>query len=188
MTTIDTSTRAQDLHARYKKALPSFLNPYYAQPISIERGQGSYVWDQDDNRYLDFFGGVLTTMVGHNNPAVTAAVQAQAAKVMHTSTLYLSEPMIALAEKIAELSGIPDARVFLTPSGTDALELACMAAGVGPVALDTRVNRLERDAQGVFTLHAETAGQPTRWRARGIMVSARSMPSGAFAPVRPRPR
>ena len=47
------------------------------------------MWDLDGNRYLDFFGGVLTTMIGHDHPAVTAAVQEQAAKVMHTSTLYL---------------------------------------------------------------------------------------------------
>ncbi len=116
------------LHERYKKALPSFLNPYYAEPIEITRGEGSYVFDGEENRYLDFFGGVLTTMVGHNNPSVTAAVQSQAANVMHTSSLYLSEPMIALAEKIAALSGIPDARVFLTPSGTEANDTAILLA------------------------------------------------------------
>ncbi len=116
------------LYERYQRALPSFLKPYYAEPIEIERGEGSYVWDRNDHRYLDFFGGVLTTMIGHNNPVVTAAVQAQAGKVMHTSSLYLSEPMIALAEKIAELSGIPDARVFLTPSGTEANDTAILLA------------------------------------------------------------
>lgn len=117
-----------ELLSRYRQALPSFLSPYYAEPIQIERGEGSYVFDTDDNRYLDFFGGVLTTMIGHNNPAVTAAIQEQAGKVMHTSSLYLSEPMIALAEKIGELSGIPDARVFLTPSGTEANDAAILFA------------------------------------------------------------
>lgn len=117
-----------DLLERYRRVLPSFLSPYYSDPISIDRGQGSYVFDLDGTKYLDFFGGVLTTMVGHNNPEVTAAVQAQAAKVMHTSTLYLSEPMIELAEKIAALSGIPDARVFMTPSGTEANDTAILLA------------------------------------------------------------
>jgi len=117
-----------ELHERYKRSLPSFLSPYYADPIQIDRGEGSYVFDTDNNRYLDFFGGVLTTMIGHNNPEVTAAVQQQAGKVMHTSSLYLSEPMIALAEKIADLSGIPDARVFLTPSGTEANDTAILLA------------------------------------------------------------
>ncbi len=119
---------SDDLLRRYRASLPSFLNPYYADPIEIDHGEGSYVFDSRGGRYLDFFGGVLTTMVGHNNPAVTAAVQAQAAKVMHTSSLYLSEPMIALAERIADLSGIPDARVFMTPSGTEANDTAVLLA------------------------------------------------------------
>lgn len=113
---------------RYRAALPSFLTPYYSEPIEIDRGEGSYVFDASGTRYLDFFGGVLTTMVGHNNPAVTEAVKQQADKVMHTSSLYLSEPMIALAERIAELSGIPDARVFMTPSGTEANDTAILLA------------------------------------------------------------
>lgn len=117
-----------DLLQRYRNALPSFLSPYYAEPITLDHGDGSWVFDVDGTKYLDFFGGVLTTMVGHNNPAVTAAVQAQAAKVMHTSSLYLSEPMIEIAEKIGELSGIPDARVFLTPSGTEANDTALLLA------------------------------------------------------------
>ncbi len=117
-----------DLLQRYRAALPSFLNPYYEDPIQIDHGEGSYVFDAEGNRYLDFFGGVLTTMIGHNNPDVTAAVRAQAGKVMHTSSLYLSEPMIALAEKIAALSGIPDARVFMTPSGTEANDTAVLLA------------------------------------------------------------
>ena len=115
---------AADLLRRYRASLPSFVSPYYAEPISIDRGEGGVVWDLDGHRYLDWFGGVLTTMIGHAHPKVTAAVQEQAAKVMHTSTLYLSEPMIELAEKICELSGIPDARVFLTPSGTEANDAA----------------------------------------------------------------
>jgi 4-aminobutyrate aminotransferase len=122
------TTTSADLLARYRRVLPSYVKPLYADPISIDRGQGGYVWDLEGNRYLDFFGGVLTTMVGHNNPLVTAAVQAQAAKVMHTSTLYLSEPMIALAERIASLSGIPDARVFFTTSGTEANDTAILLA------------------------------------------------------------
>ncbi len=121
-------TASADLFARYQRVLPSFIAPYYSEPISIDRGDGSSVWDLEGNRYLDFFGGVLTTMVGHNNPAVTAAIQGQAAKVLHTSTLYLSEPMIELAEMIARLSGIPDARVFFTTSGTEANDTAMLLA------------------------------------------------------------
>jgi len=105
-----------------------YLNPLYTSPISIDRGEGSFVWDVEGNQYLDFFGGVLTTMIGHNNPAVTEAIQSQASKVLHTSTLYLSEPMIELAEEIGAASGIPDARVFFTTSGSEANDTALMLA------------------------------------------------------------
>ena len=121
-------TSTADLLARYRRSLPSFLSPYYAEPIAIERGSGSYVWDVDGTRYLDFFGGVLTTMIGHDHPAVTAAIRGQAEKVLHTSTLYLSEPMIEFAEMVAEASGIPDARVYFTPSGSEANDAALLLA------------------------------------------------------------
>jgi len=121
-------TTTEELLARYRAVLPSYLNPLHAQPISIDRGEGSWVWDLEGNRYLDWFGGVLTTMIGHAIPEVVTAVQEQAAKVMHTSTLYLSEPMVAFAEEVAAVSGIPDARVFFTASGTEANDTAIMTA------------------------------------------------------------
>ncbi len=118
----------KELAERYEAVLPSWIKPLYAEPISIDHGLGGYIWDTEGNKYLDFFGGVLTTMVGHSNPHVVAAVQEQAAKVMHTSTLYLSEPMIQLAEEIAAVSGIPDARVFFTTSGSEANDTAVLLA------------------------------------------------------------
>ena len=125
---VSTTTQNAELAKRYRAVLPSFISPMYADPISIDHGEGSYVVGVDGTRHLDFFGGVLTTMIGHAHPAVVAAVQAQAAKVMHTSTLYLSEPMIELAEQIAARSGIPDARVFFTTSGTEANDTALLLA------------------------------------------------------------
>jgi len=67
-------------------------------------------------------------MIGHNNPGVTAAIQKQAAKTLHTSSLYLSPPMLDLAEQIAERSGIPDARVCFTTSGSEANDTAILLA------------------------------------------------------------
>ena len=122
-------TTTAELADRYRAVFPSWISPLHGEsPISIDHGDGGYVWDLEGNRYLDFFGGVLTTMIGHNQPDVTAAVQAQAAKVMHASTLYLNEEMVALAEEIAAVSGIPDARVFFTASGTEANDTALLLA------------------------------------------------------------
>lgn len=121
-------TTTQELLDRYTAVMPSFVKPMFDQPISIERGDGGYVWDLEDNRYLDFFGGILTTMIGHSVPEVVAAVQEQAAKVMHTSTLYLNEQMISFAEEVAQVSGIPDARVLFTTSGSEANDTAILLA------------------------------------------------------------
>lgn len=117
-----------DLLARHRAVLPSWMALYYDEPISIVDGDGRHVTDAEGNRYLDFFGGILTTMSGYNVPEVVAAIKAQADRMLHTSTLYLIESQIALAEKVAELSGIPDAKVFFTNSGSEANDTALMLA------------------------------------------------------------
>ncbi|MBW2526773.1 MAG: aminotransferase class III-fold pyridoxal phosphate-dependent enzyme, partial [Deltaproteobacteria bacterium] len=118
----------RDLLARHRQVLPAWMALYYEQPISLVDGQGRHVVDAEGNRYLDFFGGILTTMTGYKVPEVVAAIKAQAERMLHTSTLYLIESQIALAEKIAALSGIPDAKVFFTNSGTEANDAALMMA------------------------------------------------------------
>ncbi|MFI0216780.1 aspartate aminotransferase family protein [Streptomyces lydicus] len=116
------------LHARHQAVLPSWLSLYYERPLELTHGEGRHVWDAEGNRYLDFFGGILTTMTAHALPEVTKAVSEQAGRILHTSTLYLSRPMVELAERIAALSGIPDARVFFTTSGTEANDTALLLA------------------------------------------------------------
>lgn len=117
-----------DLHTRHKAVLPDWLTLYYEDPIEITHGEGRHVWDTDGNKYLDFFGGILTTMTAHALPEVTKAVTEQAGRIIHTSTLYLNRQMVDLAERIAQLSGIPDARVFFTTSGTEANDTALLLA------------------------------------------------------------
>ena len=118
----------QELLERYRAVMPSFVQPLYETPISIDHGKGSYVWDLEGKKYLDFFGGILTTMIGHSVPEVVAAVQDQAAKVMHTSTMYLNEQVVSFAEEVAAISGIPDARVLFTTSGSEANDTAILLA------------------------------------------------------------
>ena len=115
-----------DLIRRHRAVTPSWLAAYYDEPIELTHGEGRHVWDSQGRRYLDFFGGILTTMTAHALPEVTKAVAEQAGRILHTSTLYLSTPMVELAEQIAELSGIPDARVFFTTSGTEANDAALL--------------------------------------------------------------
>ncbi|MCX5371878.1 aspartate aminotransferase family protein [Streptomyces sp. NBC_00015] len=117
-----------DLHARHRKVLPDWLALYYEDPLEITHGEGRHVWDAEGNKYLDFFGGILTTMTAHALPEVTKAVSEQAGRINHSSTLYLNRPMVDLAERIAHISGIPDARVFFTTSGTEANDTALLLA------------------------------------------------------------
>ncbi|MET8953076.1 aspartate aminotransferase family protein [Streptomyces sp. NPDC004129] len=117
-----------DLYSRHRDVLPEWLALYYKDPLEITHGEGRHVWDADGRKYLDFFGGILTTMTAHALPEVTKAVSEQAGRIIHSSTLYLNRPMVELAERIARLSGIPDARVFFTTSGTEANDTALLLA------------------------------------------------------------
>ncbi|MEU3372303.1 aspartate aminotransferase family protein [Streptomyces sp. NPDC006711] len=118
----------RSLHDRHRAVLPDWLALYYREPIEITHGEGRHVWDASGKKYLDFFGGILTTMTAHALPEVTKAVAEQAGRIIHSSTLYLDRPMVELAERIAQLSGIPDARVFFTTSGTEANDTALLLA------------------------------------------------------------
>lgn len=117
-----------ELLQRHRQVMPDWLALYYDQPIELVSGEGRHVRDREGNEYLDFFGGILTTMTGHAVPEVVEAVQEQAARMLHTSTLYLIEPQIALAEEIAALCPWRDTKVFFTTSGTEANEAALLFA------------------------------------------------------------
>ena len=120
---------SDDLLARHRAVLPSWMPLYYAEPLELVAGSGRRVTDAAGRTYLDFFGGVLTTMVGHDIPEIREAVERQLRTgLVHTSTLYLIRQQVELAEKTARLSGIPDARVFFTNSGTEANEAALLVA------------------------------------------------------------
>lgn len=99
---------------------------YGRQPIVLERGEGSRVWDSEGNEYLDFVGGLAVTSLGHSHPAVTAAAAAQAEQLIHVSNLYYTTPMIELAELLVENS--PLDRVFFCNSGAEAIEAAIKVA------------------------------------------------------------
>ena len=83
-----------DLLARTRDALPKWLALYYQEPIELVRGEGARVWDGSGKEYLDFFGGIVTTISGHVVPKLVEALTEQANKIAHTSTVYLIRPMV----------------------------------------------------------------------------------------------
>jgi 4-aminobutyrate aminotransferase len=120
---------SDDLLTRHRAVLPAWVTPLYAEPIELVSGKGCRVVDSAGRSYLDFFGGVLTTSLGYDLPEVRDAVERQLSTgVAHSSTLYLIRQQVTLAEKIARVSGIPDAKVFLTNSGSEATETALLLA------------------------------------------------------------
>jgi 4-aminobutyrate aminotransferase len=118
-----------DLLARHRAVIPNWVTLYYDEPIEIVSGRGSRVTDAEGTTYLDFFAGIVTNTLGYDIAEVREAVERQLATgVVHTSTLYLLRGQVDLAEKIARLSGIEDAKVFFTNSGTEANETALLLA------------------------------------------------------------
>ncbi|MPY98354.1 MAG: aminotransferase class III-fold pyridoxal phosphate-dependent enzyme [Actinophytocola sp.] len=118
-----------ELLRRHRAVMPRWLALYYDEPIEFASGKGRHVIDADGRSYLDFFGGILTNALGYDVAAVSDAIRRQVGTgVLHSSTLYLIREQVALAERIAELSGIDDAKVFFTNSGTEANEAALLLA------------------------------------------------------------
>ncbi|MFO7630915.1 MAG: aspartate aminotransferase family protein [Caldilinea sp.] len=101
---------------------------YYTEPLPLSHGDGIYVWDTNGKQYLDFFGGILTTSVGHNNPHVVERVREQVGKIIHSSTLYPNENHVNLAEKLAEITPGRLQMSYFTNSGSEANETAIVAA------------------------------------------------------------
>ncbi|MGW7533672.1 aspartate aminotransferase family protein [Amycolatopsis sp. NPDC054798] len=118
-----------DLLARHRAVLPSWMSLLYDEPIEIVHAQDRRLTDSTGRTYLDFFAGVLTNAMGYDVPAISDAVRKQLdTGVLHTSTLYLIRSQVELAERIAQRSGIPDAKVFFTNSGSEANDTALMLA------------------------------------------------------------
>ncbi len=120
-------------HDELVLAQQSYLFPavfhYFQQPLVLARAQAQFCYDDAGNQYLDFFGGIVTVSVGHRNPKVDGAVRAQMEKLTHVSTCFLTEPMLALARKLAQISpGGKLTKTFFTNSGTEADETAILAA------------------------------------------------------------
>jgi acetylornithine/N-succinyldiaminopimelate aminotransferase len=96
----------------------------YAVPrLTLVRGEGARVWDEDGNVYVDLVAGIAVNALGHAHPAVVEAVSRQIATLGHTSNLVANEPSVRLAERLLGLTG-RDGKVFFANSGAEANEAA----------------------------------------------------------------
>ncbi|MCJ7535981.1 MAG: acetyl ornithine aminotransferase family protein [Anaerolineales bacterium] len=105
---------------------PSYPRDY---PFVMDHGRGSFVWDVDGNRYLDFAAGIAVTSTGHSHPKVVKAIQDQAEKFIHISSDYYHEPWVALGEQLNVIAPFQEEAVsFMTNSGTESVEAAIKLA------------------------------------------------------------
>lgn len=99
---------------------------YAPQPITLVRGEGCWLYDAEDHRYLDLMGGIATAALGHANPKLRVALETQAAKLWHVSNLYTTEPQVRLAERLTANSFAE--AIYFCNSGAEANEAALKLA------------------------------------------------------------
>jgi len=115
---------------KYKEYLFPSVSTYFADPLVTDHASMQYLWDADGKQYLDFFGGIVTISVGHANPKVTDKIIAQTKRLQHASTVLPNEAIVALAEKIAQITPGKLSKSYFTNSGTEANETAVQLARV----------------------------------------------------------
>lgn len=119
----------------------------------LERGEGSYLWDADGARYLDFLAGIAVTSIGHSHPVFVDAVARQAATLSHVSNYFATPPQLELAATLKRLAGTGETgRVYFGNSGAEANEAAFKLARLHGGAERPRILAL-RDA-----FHGRTMG------------------------------
>ncbi len=158
-------TKEEILLAQKEYLFPSVFH-YFEQPLVIDHAKDQYVWDADGNQYLDFFGGIVTISVGHCNDKVNAAVHAQMDKLQHVSTVFVNEPQVALAKKLASIT--PDGALtksFFTNSGTEANETAILAARC--YTGSSEIIALRHSYHGRSAMTMTLTGQAS-WRLGGV--------------------
>ncbi|MBM4464869.1 MAG: aspartate aminotransferase family protein [Chloroflexi bacterium] len=158
---------AQDILNKYDQYVFPSVITYYEEPLPFARGEGQYLYGVDGQRYLDFFGGILTVSVGHCHPRVTERVCQQARTLQHTSTLYPHANMVDLAEKLAHIAPGELKKSFFTNSGTEANETAIMLAKVYTDAQE--VIALRHGYSGRSALAMTLTGQ-ANWRIGGTQI------------------
>jgi 4-aminobutyrate aminotransferase-like enzyme len=120
--------RAQQLLNKKRDFLVPCVYHFYQNPPVFVRGEGAYLYDAEGRRYLDCYCGVSVVSAGHCNPEITEAAIEQLRQLQHTTTIYLTEPMLELARVIAELAPGELRRSFFCASGSEANEGALLLA------------------------------------------------------------
>ena len=158
-------TRDEILKKKADYIFPCVTN-YYAEPLIADHARGHHLWDIEGREYLDFFGGILTVGVGHCHPKVTGRIKEQADRLQHCSSVYPTGAMVALAEKLAEITPGRIQKSFFTNSGTEANETALLVARMATGNYDVVALR------HAYSGHSQLAKSITamsNWRKAGVI-------------------
>ncbi|MFH0802913.1 MAG: aspartate aminotransferase family protein [bacterium] len=117
---------AEEVLRKRKEFLLPCVSHYYDAPPHIVQGKGQFLYDEKGKEYLDFFAGVVTVNSGHCNPEIAEKIIQQVKTLQHTTTLYLTSPMVDLAEKLAQIAPGDLNKSFICNSGTEANEGAAL--------------------------------------------------------------
>jgi len=139
----------------------------------LTRGEGSYLWDSEGTRHLDFLAGIAVTSLGHAHPVFVEAVSRQAATLAHVSNYFATPPQLALAARLKRLAGAGiDGRVFFSNSGAEANEAAFKLARLHGGAARPRIIALENG------FHGRTMGSLAMTAKESMRAPFEPMPGG----------
>jgi 4-aminobutyrate aminotransferase len=150
---------------KYKEYLFPSVATYYPEPLVTDHASMQYLWDAEGNKYLDFFGGIVTISAGHSNPRITAKIKAQIDRLQHASTVLPNEALVAIAEKLAQITPGEIKKTYFTNSGSEANETAVQLARVFTgatevIALRHGYSGRSQTAQSLTGMHSWRASLP----------------------------
>jgi acetylornithine/N-succinyldiaminopimelate aminotransferase len=151
-----------------KKADKYHFDLYKRYPITLVKGKGCKVWDDERNEYIDALAGIAVNSLGHSHPRIVKAIQKQAAKLMHVSNFYYNEPQSDLAEKLVKVSGLD--RVFFCNSGAEAVE--------GAIKLARKYSNIKGRTGPIISMDNSFHG-----RTLGTIVMGKDKYQNGFAPM-----
>lgn len=120
----------EEIVKKKKEYIIPCLYHFYQEPVQMVKGEGQYLFDSTDRKYLDFFAGVSVINAGHCHPEITERICRQVKTLQHVCNIYLTQPMLELAEKLAEITPGRLQKSFFCNSGTEANEGALLLAKI----------------------------------------------------------
>jgi 4-aminobutyrate aminotransferase len=154
-----------EIISKQKEYVFNCVTTYYKDPLVVDHAKNQYLCDIEGRQYLDFFGGIVTVGVGHSNPRVTSKIKEQIDKVQHTSPVFITEAMVALAEKMAEIAPGRLKKSYFTNSGSEANEVAIITSRMYTGNME--ILALRHSYSGHTQLTKAMTGMAT-WRKAGV--------------------